>query len=224
MMTSYKFSGELFATESRMLDAVAEAWKAHPMDAETSETLLELLNPLHGSLDRQTYDERLAENFDAPRDREYNVAVTAQQHRDLTQAVLILEQRKRAIYECTCGSVKNLPASQVREKDAEIERLQRLNSALRHRLDQTYASKAGVADLPAENGGRLLPFDRDTLGRMVREAWVRWAQTQPSPKPSWLVPYDELSEPDKEADRQIGETVARWTLIGDAARAANPPE
>jgi hypothetical protein len=38
------------------------------------------------------------------------------------------------------------------------------------------------------------------------------------------VPYDELSEPDKEADRQIGETVARWTLIGDAARAANPPE
>jgi hypothetical protein len=182
---------------------------------------VDYLNPLHGSLDRQTYDERLAENFDAPRDREYNVAVTAQQHRDLTQAVLILEQRKRAIYECTCGSVKNLPASQVREKDAEIERLQRLNSALRHRLDQTYAFKAGVADLPAENGGRLLPFDRDTLGRMVREAWVRWAQTQPSPKPSWLVPYDELSEPDKEADRQIGETVARWTLIGDAAHATN---
>jgi hypothetical protein len=35
------------------------------------------------------------------------------------------------------------------------------------------------------------------------------------------VPYDELSEPDKEADRQIGETVARWTLIGDAAHATN---
>jgi hypothetical protein len=70
------------------------------------------------------------------------------------------------------------------------------------------------------DGNRPLPFDRDQLGRFVREAWVRWALTQPDPKPSWLVPYDELSEPDKEADRQIGETIARWTLIGDAARAS----
>jgi hypothetical protein len=70
------------------------------------------------------------------------------------------------------------------------------------------------------DGSRSLPFDRDTLGRFVREAWVRWAETQPEPKSSWLVPYDELSEPDKEADRQIGEAVARWTLIGDAARPA----
>jgi hypothetical protein len=67
------------------------------------------------------------------------------------------------------------------------------------------------------DGNRPLPFSRDELGRMVREAWVRWAETQPDPKPSWLVPYDELAEPDKEADRQIGESVARWTLIGDAA-------
>ncbi|TLX17090.1 hypothetical protein [Rhizobium sp. MHM7A] len=74
---------------------------------------------------------------------------------------------------------------------------------------------------PAENqlnGGRSLPFDRDVLGRMVREAWVRWAETQPNPKPSWLVPYEALDEADKEADRQIGENVARWTLAGDAAR------
>lgn len=70
------------------------------------------------------------------------------------------------------------------------------------------------------DGGRPLPIDRETLGRMVREAWVRWAKTQPNPKPSWLVPYDDLSEPDKEADRQIGETIARWTLVFDAARFA----
>lgn len=49
---------------------------------------------------------------------------------------------------------------------------------------------------------------RDMLGRVVREAWVRWARTQPNPKPTWLVPYDDLAEPDKEADRQIGEAVA----------------
>jgi restriction alleviation protein Lar len=70
------------------------------------------------------------------------------------------------------------------------------------------------------DGGRPLPYDRDTLGRFVREAWVRWAETQPNPKLSWTVPYDDLSEPDKEADRQIGEAVARWTLIGDAGAAS----
>lgn len=45
---------------------------------------------------------------------------------------------------------------------------------------------------------------RDRLGRRVRELWIQWAKEQVSPKPSWLVPYDELSEADKEADRCIG--------------------
>lgn len=50
---------------------------------------------------------------------------------------------------------------------------------------------------------------RDALGRYVRAAWITWARTQPDPKPSWLVPYDELPEHLKEADRCIGEAV--WT-------------
>jgi hypothetical protein len=58
---------------------------------------------------------------------------------------------------------------------------------------------------------------RDTLGRVVREAWVGWAKTQASPKPSWLVPYDDLSVADKEADRQIGEHLAR-VLFYEATR------
>lgn len=88
--------------------------------------------------------------------------------------------------------------------------------------DALRARLAAVEERVAEwhDGSRPLPFDRDTVGRMVREAWVRWAETQPSPKPSWLAPYDELNEADKEADRQIGEAVARWTLVFDAARAA----
>lgn len=53
---------------------------------------------------------------------------------------------------------------------------------------------------------------RDVLGRIVRHAWVRWARRQPSPKQSWLVPYDELSENDKEADRQIGESLALYVI------------
>jgi len=63
-------------------------------------------------------------------------------------------------------------------------------------------------EVPGEVGG-----DRDALGRRVREVWVAWAKRQPSPKPSWLVPYDELSEADKEADRCIG--AALW---GDGFR------
>jgi phage FluMu protein Com len=46
--------------------------------------------------------------------------------------------------------------------------------------------------------------ERDRLGRLVGKLWISWAETQPNPKPSWLVPYDQLSEVDKEADRVIG--------------------
>lgn len=56
---------------------------------------------------------------------------------------------------------------------------------------------------------------RDSLGALVREAWVRWAETQPDPKSSWLVPYAQLGESDKEADRQIGEHVVRCLLDSD---------
>jgi hypothetical protein len=48
---------------------------------------------------------------------------------------------------------------------------------------------------------------RERLGRRVREVWIAWAKRQPNPKPSWLVPYDELSEADKEADRCIGSAI-----------------
>ena len=70
------------------------------------------------------------------------------------------------------------------------------------------------------------PTDRDTLGRIVREAWVRWARGQAEPKASWLAPYDELSEAEKEADRQIGRAVAKWLLdnIVPATPAAPDPQ
>lgn len=53
-------------------------------------------------------------------------------------------------------------------------------------------------------------LDRDVLGRVVRKAWIEWAKQQPNPKPSWLVPYEELDEPDKEADRFIGERLLQY--------------
>lgn len=60
--------------------------------------------------------------------------------------------------------------------------------------------------------------DRDKLGQLVREIWISWAVDQPNPKPSWLVPWEELSEADKEVDRMIGEKLFlvgfRWAVMG----------
>jgi hypothetical protein len=70
----------------------------------------------------------------------------------------------------------------------------------------------GAEVLAVAQHEKPLPMGRDHLGREVRTAWVRWAELQPNPKPSWLVPYDELSEPDKEADRLIGEYIALGVL------------
>src|SRR5260370_5008650 len=56
-------------------------------------------------------------------------------------------------------------------------------------------------------------LDRDVLGRVVRSAWIEWARQQSNPKSSWLVPYEELDEPDKEADRLIGARVAQYVKI-----------
>lgn len=51
-------------------------------------------------------------------------------------------------------------------------------------------------------------LSRDDFGRRVREIWVKWASEQPNPKPSWLVRYQDLPEPEKEVDRRIGEGIA----------------
>lgn len=47
----------------------------------------------------------------------------------------------------------------------------------------------------------------ETLGKVVRATWVAWAKEQPNPKPSWLVEWDALPEPDKEVDRRIGRAI-----------------
>lgn len=52
-----------------------------------------------------------------------------------------------------------------------------------------------------------VPSDRESLGQMVRHVWVEWASEQESPKPSWLVSWEGLSEPDREVDRRIGEAL-----------------
>ena len=59
----------------------------------------------------------------------------------------------------------------------------------------------------------LRRMSREHLGRLVREEWVTWAREQPNPKASWLAPWEELAEPDREVDRRIGERVAQAALV-----------
>jgi hypothetical protein len=48
---------------------------------------------------------------------------------------------------------------------------------------------------------------REFLGRLVREVWVVWAHDQDNPKPHHLLPWDQITESDREVDRRIGETL-----------------
>ncbi len=51
-------------------------------------------------------------------------------------------------------------------------------------------------------------LSREELGKIVRAEWIRWAEQQPDAKPGWLLPWDDMTERDREADRRIGEAVA----------------
>jgi len=54
---------------------------------------------------------------------------------------------------------------------------------------------------------------RDELGKQVRDIWIEWAREQLNPKPSWFVPWESLSEPDKEVDRRIGERLFKAGML-----------
>lgn len=77
--------------------------------------------------------------------------------------------------------------------------------------------ESGVPDNGREgraSGQRGARGRTEALGRLVREAWVAWAREQDDPKPSWLVPWEELGDGQREADIRIGEAVA----AGERAR------
>jgi len=49
----------------------------------------------------------------------------------------------------------------------------------------------------------------EDLGRLVRETWIKWAERQPDvdEHPNWLIPWEQLSERDREVDVLIGRAV-----------------
>jgi hypothetical protein len=58
-----------------------------------------------------------------------------------------------------------------------------------------------------KKGLQMVASNREEGGELVRLAWIRWAKQQPQPKASWLVSWENLPEPDREADRQIWDAV-----------------
>jgi len=68
--------------------------------------------------------------------------------------------------------------------------------------------------------------DLDWWGRLVRNAWIVWAETQPDVKdhPNWLVSWDELPEREREVDRIIADAVLSTVQLALAARAAAAQE
>lgn len=71
---------------------------AKPPPPSLAQQVLDLINPLHGSLDAQTYDEKMRDNhrgLSRPADYAFDVMVTDKQEADLTKAVLLLEAAVR---------------------------------------------------------------------------------------------------------------------------------
>lgn len=112
-----------------------------------------------------------------------------------------------------CGARSNLQWDHVQPLARGgahcISNLQRLCRSCNEQKQARYADyrsdaqKAWVVEVL--NGATHDQNDAEQLGRVVREAWVAWAREQPdvSDHPSWLVPWEQLSERDKDVDRRI---------------------
>ena len=60
--------------------------------------------------------------------------------------------------------------------------------------------------------------DREALGRIVRETWVKWAKEQSNPKGHWIVTWDALDAGQREVDMRIGEAVQAAALARERQR------
>ena len=80
------------------------------------------------------------------------------------------------------------------EKDKFVKRLERVS----HNFTSEELNQV------INTGKSCKSHTSEELGEIVRDAWIEWAKNQPKPKASWLVPWDKLSQADKEADMLIG--------------------
>jgi hypothetical protein len=120
---------------------------------------------------------------------------------EVAERVGALTESLEGVLDILAGwSIPRTDSEKVRDARAILDRL------------HTALATAGAPGSQEDDFGAWCTQRREWLGRIVREVWVRWAKEQPEPKPSWLVPWDGLTEPEQEVDRRIGEAVAENAL------------
>ena len=136
---------------------------------------------------------------------------------DLAAMLTALDERtaERATLDLGEGETWLTPEQeQARTLNGALQILTDPTSSERHEHAAAECIKRLFVSLTAERDA-LTP---DKIGETVRDAWVKWAETQPSPKAHWLTPWADLNERDREADRQIGLAVARLVLAARASQ------
>ena len=107
----------------------------------------------------------------------------------------------------TDGVARELEQAEARLASAEAYVLDRYGIK-GEALDELYDAAIEVGRLRAlAVAGSSLEL-RERHGRRIREVWVAWAKEQPSPKESWLVPWEALDEGQREVDMRMG--TALW--------------
>ncbi len=101
-------------------------------------------------------------------------------------------------------------------------------------ISRALTPEAPMTPEPFDLDSYLTRVCRERRGQTVRGAWVEWASGQPDPKPSWLEPWEALSDRDREADMRIGDALSAeyavlLTAVIDALKghvqaAGNGPE
>lgn len=59
--------------------------------------LFEIANDIHGEIDKQTYDEKRAAEWDLPEDHAFGVRITQAQDHALNKAILLVEKHRAAL-------------------------------------------------------------------------------------------------------------------------------
>lgn len=105
----------------------------------------------------------------------------------------------------TSGVLEAILTGTERISTARAERLEAalgVSAQLWINLQQDYDSRRRGMD------ESIAPREpRELVGRMVRQIWVEWAREQPDPKPSWLLPWEELDDGQREVDMRIGDAL-----------------
>ena len=108
---------------------------------------------------------------------------------------------------------KAMISNSPKYKHASVAEQIALLRAADNREGQACTVRLGSATTQQDPAGvKRDAANREFLGQLVRMEWEKWAREQPDPKASWLTPWAELTEPEREVDRRIGERIYNMAI------------